>query len=192
MLEILFSISFFLFGGNIIDTKLAHHKYEKENYKEIFYLKTKESVNTYCIKHSELENIKKIKYHRPNGGQETNYKITKSIDNETKKEYYDNGQIKSVEYYKDGKKEGLWIRYFYNGNLSIKGNFKDNKQEGYWMSYYDNGQLYLDRIYKDGKLEGIWKSFYKNGQLNYEWNYKEGELISQKCWDENGNKIECE
>mgnify|MGYP006188358569 FL=1 len=60
------------------------------------------------------------------------------------------------------------------------------------MSYYDNGQLYLDRIYKDGKLEGIWKSYYENGQLNYEWNYKEGKLISQKCWDENGNKIECE
>ena len=35
MLEILFSISFSLFGGNIIDTKLEHHKYEKENYKEV-------------------------------------------------------------------------------------------------------------------------------------------------------------
>jgi antitoxin component YwqK of YwqJK toxin-antitoxin module len=59
------------------------------------------------------------------------------------------------------------------------------------MSYYENGQLYLDRTYKDGKLEGIWKSYYENGQLNYERNYKEGELISQKCWDENGNVKEC-
>ena len=41
MLEILFSISFSLFGGNIIDTKLKHHKYEKEDYKEVFYLKIK-------------------------------------------------------------------------------------------------------------------------------------------------------
>jgi len=39
MLEILFSISFFFNGGNIIDTKLKLHKYEKENYKELFYLK---------------------------------------------------------------------------------------------------------------------------------------------------------
>ena len=39
MLEILFGISFSLFGGNIIDTKLKHHKYEKEDYKEIFYIK---------------------------------------------------------------------------------------------------------------------------------------------------------
>ena len=48
----LFSLSLFLTGGNIIDTKLRLHKYDKENYKELFYLKTKESVNTYCIKHS--------------------------------------------------------------------------------------------------------------------------------------------
>ena len=83
MKEILFSISLFFTGGNIIDTKLKLHKYEKENFKEIFYLKNKESVNTYCIKHSELENIKKIKYHRPNGGQETNYKVTKSTQQES-------------------------------------------------------------------------------------------------------------
>lgn len=76
MLEILFTISFSLFGGNIIDTKLNRHKYEKENYKDIFYLKHKESINTYCVKHSKLENVQKVNYHRPNGGQATNYKVT--------------------------------------------------------------------------------------------------------------------
>ena len=77
MLEILFSTSFFLFSGNIIDTKLTHHKYEKENYKEIFFLKNKESVNTYCVKHSEFESIKKVKYTSHNGLQKTNYKVSK-------------------------------------------------------------------------------------------------------------------
>ena len=76
MLETLFSISFFLFGGNIIDTKLTHHKYEKENYKEIFNLKNKESINTYCVKHSEVENVRKVRYNRPGGLQETNYKVS--------------------------------------------------------------------------------------------------------------------
>ena len=99
MLEILFSISFFFTGGNIIDTKLNLHKYEKKNYKEIFYLKTKESVNTYCIKHSELENIKKIKYHRPNGGQETNYKI------------------RTEKTRKDGKLDGKDIWDFFDGQI---------------------------------------------------------------------------
>ena len=80
MLEILFSISFFLFGGNIIDTKLTHHKYEEENYKKIFNLKTKESVNTYCVKHFEVENVRKVKYHRAGGGQKTNYKVSKPTE----------------------------------------------------------------------------------------------------------------
>ena len=79
MMEILFSLSLFITDGNIIDTKLKLHKYEKENYKEIFYLKNKESVNTYCVKHSEVENVKKIKYHHTDG-QKTKYKVTKTED----------------------------------------------------------------------------------------------------------------
>ena len=75
MLEILFGISFSLFGGNIIDTQLKHHKYEKEDYKEIFYLKNKESVNTYCVKHSRIENIQKKKCRSHNGLEETKYKV---------------------------------------------------------------------------------------------------------------------
>ena len=76
MLEILFGISFSLFGGNLIDTKLKHHKYEKEDYKEIFYLKNKESVYTYCVKHSRIENIQKKKYRGHNGLEETKYNVT--------------------------------------------------------------------------------------------------------------------
>tara|TARA_B100000768_G_C11200908_1_gene341741 strand:+ start:389 stop:955 length:567 start_codon:yes stop_codon:yes gene_type:complete len=75
MFEILFGISFSLFGGSIIDSKLNHHKYEKEDSKEIFYLKNKESVNAYCVKHSALENIQKKIYSGHNGIQETKYKV---------------------------------------------------------------------------------------------------------------------
>lgn len=75
MLEILFGISFSLFGGNIIDAKLKHHKYEKKDYKEIFYLKHNDSINTYCIKHCKLENIQKVKYSSHNGLEKTKYKV---------------------------------------------------------------------------------------------------------------------
>ena len=81
MIKLLFSLSLFLTGGNIIDTKLQLHKYDKDSYKDIFYLKNKESVTTYCVKHSELEDIKKIKYHHHNDGQKTKYKVTKNKKN---------------------------------------------------------------------------------------------------------------
>ena len=41
-----------------------------------FYLKNKESVNTYCVKHSKIENIQKKKYRSHNGLEETKYKVT--------------------------------------------------------------------------------------------------------------------
>ena len=76
MLGILFGLLFSLFGGNIIDIKLKHHQYVKENYKEIFYLLNNESVNTYCIKHSRIENIQKKKHRSNDGLEETKYKVT--------------------------------------------------------------------------------------------------------------------
>ena len=57
---------------------MKHHKFDKENYEKIFYLKNKESVTIYCTKHSEHESVQKIKYQQHNGGGTKNkFKITK-------------------------------------------------------------------------------------------------------------------
>ena len=80
---LLFNISFFFSNGNIIDSKLKHHKFDKENYEKIFYLKNKESVTIYCTKHSENEYVQKLKYQQHNGGGTKNkFKITKVEENE--------------------------------------------------------------------------------------------------------------
>ena len=39
ILELLFSMTLFITGGHLIDTKLGLHHYSDEDYKEIFYLK---------------------------------------------------------------------------------------------------------------------------------------------------------
>ena len=67
---------------------------------------------------------------------------------------------------------------FVNGNGVDKG-------------YYENGQLRYETNYKDGIVDGLGKGWYENGQLKSEWSYKDGELISEKCWDEEGNEIDC-
>ena len=81
ILNTLFSFALFVSGGHVIDTKLSLHHYSDDDYKEIFYLKNKASISKNCIKHSEVEDIKKIKSHRntENGGETiTNYKVTKN------------------------------------------------------------------------------------------------------------------
>ena len=74
ILNTLFSFALFVSGGHVIDTKLSLHHYSDEDYKEIFYLKNKKSIFKECIRHSEFEDVKKIR-RRPDGGQETLYLI---------------------------------------------------------------------------------------------------------------------
>ena len=81
IINALFSLSLFVTGGHVIDTKLGLHHYSDEDYKEIFYLKNKKSTSKDCIKHSELEDIKKIRHQRHNNGENvtvTDYIVTKN------------------------------------------------------------------------------------------------------------------
>ena len=80
IIEIFFNLFFFITNGNLLDTKLKAHKYAKQDYKEIFYLKNKDSIETFCIKHKEFENVKKIRQYVAGGGQETHYKVTSFKD----------------------------------------------------------------------------------------------------------------
>ena len=80
IVEIFFNLFFFITNGNILDARLKSHKYAKEDYKEIFYLKNKDSIKTFCVKHKEFENVKKIRQYVAGGGQETHYKVTSFIN----------------------------------------------------------------------------------------------------------------
>ena len=80
-LEVLFSVSLFIFGGNILDTKFSLHHFEDSDYKDIFFLKNEQSTVKKCTKHSIFENIEKIHRYNPQGSMETVYRITNSEEN---------------------------------------------------------------------------------------------------------------
>ena len=117
---------------------------------------------------------------------------SKSKINDLVKYYYDNFQLQSEGNLKDDKKYGLWKFYHENGQLKNEGDYKTGKQHGFNNLYYENGQLKNEGDFKHGKPDGIWKTYYENGQLKNEINTDNGEVISQKCFDENGNETECE
>ena len=68
--------------------------------------------------------------------------------------------------FKDGKKDGPWVRYHDNGQLWFKGTYKDGKWDGPWVSYWENGQLESKGTYKDGKEDGPWVVFSKDGTVD--------------------------
>ena len=106
--------------------------------------------------------------------------------------YSENGSKDSSGTYKDGKKDGLWTEWYENGKKMNEGIYKDGKKDGNWTSWYENRLRMDEGTYKDGVIDGLWTWWYGNGQKNSEVTYKDGKLISEECWEEDGNGCECE
>ena len=64
---------------------------------------------------------------------------------------------------------------------------------GIYYELYENGQVKIECEYKNGKINGLTKEWYENGQLKRQLIQQEKEPYerNKKCWDEDGNEIEC-
>ncbi|HIN02478.1 MAG TPA: hypothetical protein EYM60_03980, partial [Candidatus Marinimicrobia bacterium] len=81
--------------------------------------------------------------------------------------WYENGQMERKETYKNGGKDGLETWRYENGQKGFEGTWKDFEINGKWTYWSEDGEKWKEEIYKDG------------------------ELTSEKCWDWDGNEIDC-
>lgn len=68
-------------------------------------------------------------------------------------EYYDEGTIKSKEFYWKGIRHGMSYHYFPSQQLSMKGKYKDGLKDGEWRYQHENGSLMKIEVYLDGELQ---------------------------------------
>ena len=66
--------------------------------------------------------------------------------------FYENGQLRFRENYKDGKLDGLWEWFHENGQLKSRGNLIDGDLEGLYEIFDEDGKLTKTETYKDGEL----------------------------------------
>ena len=134
--------------------------------------------------------------------------------------YKSNGNKKVEGYYRKGIKNGKWTYYTEIGNGKYKVKYTDGtytvavftdslgndytglpitdepEQDGIYLfqeeDKYDFSKYPTAFFtYKDGELDGLFIYWYENGQKMGEETFKAGELIDLKCWDEDGNEMEC-
>ena len=55
-------------------------------------------------------------------------------------DYYDNGQKKCEEKFKNGKEECLCIHWYENGEKQSEVNMKDGKPDGLWSEWTEGGE----------------------------------------------------
>ena len=103
------------------------------------------------------------------------YQIDENFTGQIVKKYK-NGQVKSIENFKNGDMEN--VKAFYeNGNLKFEQNLKDRK--GKYRGYYPNGQLEAEGEVFQGEEIGLWKYYNENGSLSSEGMCKEGKKVGE-------------
>jgi antitoxin component YwqK of YwqJK toxin-antitoxin module len=130
------------------------------------------------------------------------------------KYYREDGYLKSVGVYYNGKsqgpcsiydKSGVKIRDVYynqnipylvsdfypNGSLKCTYDVKNGKANGMFMSFYPNGQLNLKVPYENDKPHGLEESYTQDGHLISEINFYEG-IRHGSCtyYDSNGDLVD--
>lgn len=80
------------------------------------------------------------------------------------KEYYENGKLKSEEFYENGKKDGTWKTYFPNGGIQTIKTFDENLLQGLTAHYDSCEVLIFTELFENGvckKREIVNDSLYK-------------------------------
>lgn len=135
-----------------------------------------------------------------------------SICQDIRKEYYEDGSLKSVErfkgvyrhgksvfFHKNGKpgskniyRKGVKVRksrtYFESGQIRILSSYKNGKRHGIAKIYNKRGVLLSRQDYKNDSRKGVFKTYRENGKLKSKGRYLEGkEFGTWKYYYENGN-----
>lgn len=113
------------------------------------------------------------------------------------KDFYDNFELKSEQYYKHGLREGFFKEYDEKGNLkSIKKYVNDveevieSQMKPLQMQheYYPNGRIKREASFRNGRREGTWREFDENGNVTSSQIYQNGRLVQSGVMDTDGTR----
>ena len=117
------------------------------------------------------------------------YQIDENFTGQIVKKYKD-GQVKSIENFKNGKLNGEFKEFFENGSLFQIGTFKNGDMKNIKV-FYENGNLKFEQKLKDRK--GKYRGYYPNGILEVEGEVFQGDEIGLwKYYNEEGNLLKTE
>jgi len=107
-------------------------------------------------------------------------------------EYYDNGSIKEIGFYKEWKRDSVWTYWYENGNMDSKISWRNGKLNGTISHWHENGVKSDSGFYKGGEEHGQYLQWHKNGKQSMVLLYDNGIEQERECYDEKGIECECD
>ena len=119
----------------------------------------------------------------PNGLLKQYFTFNKDglLDGESR-QYYEEGEIKSVSSFKNNIANGTFISYYQNGNIKEKYTYKNGNEEGEGIFYYEDGKIKNKAIFKDGVT--LEEEIYKDNEIRKN-TFKNGEIVQQDIYSKN-------
>jgi antitoxin component YwqK of YwqJK toxin-antitoxin module len=75
--------------------------------------------------------------------------------------WHENGKVRRVENFSNGKLEGSWKQYRDDGTLESEQSYRNNLRDGKWVAYDSTGKHIDAQVeYKAGAQEGVWTYYY--------------------------------
>ena len=86
---------------------------------------------------------------------------------------YDNGKLRSIQQYLNGKDYGKWKFYFSSGKIETTGRFNSQgKRIGKWRYFYSNGnKKQISSFSNNGEVKGRWVTYDSIGNITSDVNY---------------------
>ncbi len=100
--------------------------------------------------------------------------------------FHPNGAKASESSWRDGKREGLMTQWYASGQKQTEINFKDGNEHGLITEWHENGQKRWEANWKNGVQDGLDTTWRENGEKERETVFKDGNEMSRKSWDEDG------
>lgn len=108
------------------------------------------------------------------------------LEPEKRDYFYEDGTLKTREFYREGRLDGEVVLYWPNGNLKRKCYFEKGVRHGLDQMWSEEGVLLDEGAYEAGKPVGIHRRFGKEGNLIEEITYLDPFRFNIQQWDEMG------
>ena len=110
-----------------------------------------------------------------NGKKEIELSYRNYVPFGERKEYYFDGSVKSVTYYKHGLEDSTYKLYYHGGVLATEGQYSMGNRTGEWKDYNEKGKISSVKNYLNDELHGKKITYHDNGKVHTESDMKEGE-----------------
>ncbi|MDF2450024.1 MAG: hypothetical protein K0R26_2528 [Bacteroidota bacterium] len=91
------------------------------------------------------------------------------------KEYFENGNLKTIQHFKEGKNVDSALYYHLNGNLAAIQIHNEGNKSGCWKKFNETGKLYSEMCFDNDLLDGqVLNYSYKSLHLIEHYNFKKG------------------